>query len=91
MQARSQAENVTNNVKVAFLCEASLRRVPLGDQKDKLANARWAPLLKFKSHLLELRFILEFNGSAMTISDDELAVLVEVTGTFENSGDPYEG
>jgi hypothetical protein len=27
----------------------------------------------------------------MAISDDELKVLVKVTGTFENSGDPYEG
>lgn len=27
----------------------------------------------------------------MAISNDELKVLVKVTGTFENSGDPYEG
>lgn len=27
----------------------------------------------------------------MAISDEELAVLVKVTGTFESSGDPYEG
>ena len=27
----------------------------------------------------------------VTISDNELAVLVKMTGTFENSGDPYQG
>src|SRR5262245_15753274 len=38
----------------------------------------------------ENRALLNGEGD-LAISEDELAVLVKVTGTFENSGDPYEG